>query len=103
MRDAIQSALSFNDTDSILDMGTNKVNDIEAPKSIDRLEQISDERNEQRKLEEQYDDDEDDDENDTIKIHGDADVPLTNLDVHEVGTNLKITDDPILTDIEVLT
>ena len=38
-----------------------------------------------------------------IKIHGDADVPLTNLDVHEVGTNLKITDDPILTDIEVLT
>lgn len=99
---AIQSALSFNDTDSILDMGTNKVNDIEAPKSIDRLEKISDERNEQRKLEEQYDD-EDDDENDTIKIHGDADVPLTNLDVHEVGTNLKITDDPILTDIEVLT
>lgn len=100
---AIKSALSFNDTDSILDMGTNKVNDIEAPKSIDRLEKISDERNEQRKLEEQYDDDEDDDENDTIKIHGDADVPLTNLDVHEVGTNLKITDDPILTDIEVLT
>ena len=100
---AIKSALSFNDTDSILDMGTNKVNDIEAPKSIDRLEQISDERNEQRKLEEQYDDDEDEEENDSIKIHGDADVPLTNLDVHEVGTNLKITDDPILTDIEVLT
>ena len=98
---AVQSALSFNDTDSVLDMGTNKVDNIEAPKTIERLEKISDVRNEQRKLEEeQYDDDED--ENDTIKIHGDADVALSDLDVHDVGSTLKITDDPILTDIEVL-
>ena len=96
---AVQSALSFNDTDSVLDMGTNQVDDVNAPKNIERLEKISDERNEQRKLEEQYDDDDDDD---TIKIHGDADVPLTDLDVHEVGSTIKIADDPILTDIEVL-
>ena len=47
-------------------------------------------------------DDDDEDENDTIKIHGDADVALTDLDVHDVGSTLKIADDPILTDIEVL-
>tara|TARA_B100001758_G_C18366434_1_gene588750 strand:+ start:140 stop:1519 length:1380 start_codon:yes stop_codon:yes gene_type:complete len=99
---AVQSALSFNDTDSVLDMGTNKVDNIEAPKTIERLEKISDVRNEQRKLEEEQYDDDDEDENDTIKIHGDADVALTDLDVHDVGSTLKIADDPILTDIEVL-
>ena len=56
---ATQSALSFNNTDSVLDMGTNQSTDIEAPKTIERLEQISEERNQQRKLEEMEEDEQD--------------------------------------------
>jgi hypothetical protein len=63
--------LSFNDVDSASD-GTM----IDAPKTIDRLEQISDEREAQRKLEEE---DDDEDGNDRIKIHMDENVDLTDV------------------------
>ena len=36
--------LSFNDNDSVLDMGTNKSEEVSAPKTIERLEQISKEQ-----------------------------------------------------------
>jgi hypothetical protein len=75
----------------------NKEEIIQAPKTIDRLEEISNIRNEQRKLEEQ-----EEDETDTIKIHTDNDIDLGLLDVHDVKNNLKLTPDPILSDIEVL-
>ena len=48
--------LEFNNTDKVLDMGTNTVNNVTASKSIDVLEKISDERYEQRKIEEMEDD-----------------------------------------------
>lgn len=63
--------LSFNDVDSASD-GTM----IDAPKTIERLEQISDEREAQRKLEEE---DDDEDGNDRIKIHMDENVDLTDV------------------------
>ncbi len=94
---ATQSALSFNDTDNVLDMGTNQSTEIEAPKSIDRLEQISEQRNEQRKLEEE----EEDEEEGTLKIHSEP-ISLDNLEVQDVSSKLRISDDPILGDIEVL-
>jgi len=44
--------LSFNNTDKVLDMGTNKENHHNAPKDVNTLETISNERYIQRKLEE---------------------------------------------------
>lgn len=65
--------LSFNDYDSVMDED-NREEKISAPKSIERLEEISTERAIQRKLEE------DDDLDDKIKIHTDN-ITLDNLDV----------------------
>ena len=95
---ATQSALSFNNTDSVLDMGTNQSADIEAPKTIERLEQISEQRNQERKLEEMEEEDEDDG---VLKIHSDP-INLDTLEIQDVSSKLKITDDPVLGDIEVL-
>jgi hypothetical protein len=44
--------LSFNNTDKVLDMGTNKENDHTAPKDVNTLETIANERHIQRKIEE---------------------------------------------------
>lgn len=74
----------------------NKEEIIQAPKTIDRLEEISNIRNEQRKLEEE------EDESDTIKIHTDNNVDLGLLDVHDIEHKVELTPDPILSDIEVL-
>ena len=48
--------LSFNNTDKVLDMGTNKENDHTAPKDVNTLETISNERHIQRKIEEAEED-----------------------------------------------
>lgn len=53
--EAVVTKLSFNDMDAILDE-SNNVQTIEAPKSIERLEEISTERAFQRQLEEESDD-----------------------------------------------
>ena len=53
--EAVVTKLSFNDMDAILDESDN-VKTIEAPKSIERLEEISTERDFQRQLEEESDD-----------------------------------------------
>ena len=93
--------LSFNNEDSVLDMGTNESKQINAPKDIQRLEEISAERNEQRKLEEaEYDDDEDDYEK--INILGDTELKLDSMDVHDLDTKLSLKPDPILNDVEIL-
>uniref|UniRef100_A0A6C0DRL7 Uncharacterized protein n=1 Tax=viral metagenome TaxID=1070528 RepID=A0A6C0DRL7_9ZZZZ len=59
--------LSFNDIDSVLD-GNNKENEITAPKSIERLEEIGAARAMKRQLEEE----ESDDDDDRIRIHTDS-------------------------------
>jgi len=73
----VVTRLTFNDVDSVSD-GTS----ITAPKTIDRLEKISADRNEQRK-EDEKDDDNDDDNEETnggdggrLKIHMDNDIHL---------------------------
>ena len=93
--------LSFNDNDSVLDMGTNKSTEISAPKTVERLEKISKEQNEKRKLEEAEEDDEDDDEK--ITIMGDTSIKLDNLDIHSLDKEVKLEPNIILDDIEVLT
>tara|TARA_B000000557_G_scaffold263333_1_gene265927 strand:- start:5586 stop:6935 length:1350 start_codon:yes stop_codon:yes gene_type:complete len=91
------TSLSFDNTDRKIDINGDE-EQVSAPKNIERLEQISDERNEQRKLEEEEDDT---DEEDVIKIH-DAPLSLNALDINDISTGIKIADDPILSDIEVL-
>ena len=74
----VVTRLTFNDVDTLSDGTT-----LTAPKDIDRLEQISRERNEQRKLEAE-DDDDDDEQLERIKIHMDDTVPLTLDDVFDL-------------------
>jgi hypothetical protein len=85
--------LTFDNTDKILDEN-NIVKTIEAPKTIERLEEISTSRAIQRKLEEESDDD------DRIKISTDL-IDLSGFDVlDEPGMNMK--DDFLLNDVEEL-
>ena len=59
--------LKFNDVDMVRDIN-NKDDTIIAPKTIERLDEISNIRNEQRKLEEDSDNDDDDEEPIKLKI-----------------------------------
>lgn len=91
--------LSFNDVDFARDSENNE-HVIEAPKSYDRLEEISAMRNAQRKQAEEEDDDED--ENVRLRIL-DENVSLDNLDVHNIDfPELKLEPDLLLDDVEVL-
>lgn len=86
--------LTFNDYDSVLDT-ENKEEKINAPKSIERLEEISTERAIQRKLEE------DDDYDDKIKIHTDN-ISLDTLDVFDMDRMSGSDEFVSLDDIEEL-
>ena len=68
---------------------------INAPKNIERLEEISKLRNIQRKMEEEEDDE-------ILKI-SDEDVSLGNLDIHIINPpEVKLEPDMLLDDIEIL-
>jgi Family of unknown function (DUF5764) len=69
----VLTKLKFNDYDSVMD-DDNKVESVSAPKTIERLEEISMERAIQRRLEEEEELD------DKIKIHTDT-IPLDGLEV----------------------
>ena len=82
------------DVDSV--MGKNgKEELVEAPKTIERLEEISALRNMQRKMEEEEDDEK-------LKISNEE-VSLDKLDVHVINQDdIKLDMDFLLDDIEVL-
>jgi hypothetical protein len=87
-------SLKFNDVDSVISKN-GKEELIEAPKTIERLEEISTLRNIQRKIEEEEDDEK-------LKISNEE-VSLDNLDVHIINpTEIKLDSDLLLDDIEVL-
>ena len=88
--------LSFNDYDSILDSDTNKVESISAPKTIERLEEISTSRALQRKLEEEMEE-----EVDRIQIHTDP-IDLSGFEVLDDIDSVKISNEDPLIDFEVL-
>jgi hypothetical protein len=70
---------------------------INAPKTIERLEEISALRNMQRKLEE-----EEEEEDDKLKISNE-DISLDNLDIHIINPpEVKLEPDILLDDIEIL-
>ena len=92
----MDSKLSFNDIDYIRDEN-NKEHEITAPKTIERLEEISEMRAIQRKLE-----DEDEETNVKLKIH-EEDISLDNLDIHVINEpSIDLLPDLIIDDIEVL-
>jgi hypothetical protein len=90
-----KQSLSFNDVDKAVDK-SGKEEFITAPKTIERLEEISNLRNIQRKMEEE------DDENDKLNI-SDENIDLDHLDIHVIGEkSINLEPNILLDDIEVL-
>jgi hypothetical protein len=87
-------SLKFNDVDTAMsNNGTEEK--INAPKTIERLEEISTLRNMQRKMEEEEDDEK-------LKISTE-DVSLDSLDIHVINPpEVKLEPDILLDDIEIL-
>ena len=92
---SLVTKLTFNNYDSVQeDNGT--VSNIEAPKNVERLEEIANSRAIQRKLEEE----EDDDMDEKIKIHTDN-LDLSSLDIFDIdkpnsGGELSLGDIEVL-------
>jgi len=89
-------SLKFNDVDSAISKN-GKEELIEAPKTIERLEEISALRNIQRKIEEEEDDEK-------LKISNE-DVSLDSLDVqviNPISQEIKLDTDLLFDDIEIL-
>ena len=106
-----KAGISFSNNDSVMNYNTKESSSqissttsalVSAPKTVERLEKISHERNEQRKLEEaEEEEDEDDFALEKIKIF-DNSPKLDALDVQVLDEKLALEDNPILTDVEVL-
>ena len=91
-----QSRLSFNDIDYVKGEDGN-VSNVIAPKTIPRLEQISEMRTQQRKL-----DDEDDEDNVKLNISSES-FNLDSLDVHNIEEpKIDLLPDLLIDEIEVL-
>jgi hypothetical protein len=99
----VTTRLTFNDFDNVL-TGEDTIEQVSAPKTIERLEEISTERALQRKLEEEDDDD------DRIKIDTSENIDLGMLDIFDLNGSsssssksvVSNSDDIILNDIEEL-
>jgi hypothetical protein len=88
------SRLQFDDTDYVKEDNGN-ITSLSAPKTIERLEEISNIRTEQRKAEE---------EDDNIKLNiSDQTVELGELDIHIIDEpRLDLLPDLLIDDIEIL-
>ena len=93
-----KEGIKFNDVDqAVNEKGKEEL--ISAPKTLERLEEISNLRNIQRKMEEEADAD---DDNETLKISDEL-VDLNSLDVHVIGQkSIDLEPNFLLDDIEVL-
>ena len=96
-----KTLISFNDKDSVLDMGTNNETFVNAPKTTERLEKISREANDKRKAEEEEEGFYDDDDSGPLNIIGDN-ISLDINDINDLGMTPTIEPKIILNDIEVL-
>jgi hypothetical protein len=92
--DPVLTKLKFNDFDSVLDTDTGNISDVNAPKTIERLEEISTSRAIQRKLEEEEDDDSDDER---IKIHG-GNIDLDEMDIFDINKQTPKDNGPVILD-----
>lgn len=91
-----ENRLSFNNLDYTKDINNN-ITAINAPKTIDRLEEISELRNMQRKSESEEDDE-------PVKLNiSEQNISLDNLDVHVIDEpKIELFPDLLLDDIEIL-
>lgn len=87
--------LNFNDMDSILETN-NTISEVDAPKTIERLEDISTSRALQRRL-----DEEEDSDDDRLQISTDP-VNLSGFDVLDDQVTNVTSDDILLNDVEEL-
>lgn len=93
--DTLKQGIRFNDNDLAINEN-NHEEVINAPKTIERLEEISNLRNEQRKL-----DEEEDEDDSSLKLTiSDDNLSLDNLGLETIGG--KKDDNIILSDIEIL-
>jgi Family of unknown function (DUF5764) len=97
-----ETGIKFNDTDFVKDQNGGEVL-VSAPKDIERLEEISNLRNIQRKLEEAEEEDNDDEK---LNISNEE-VPLNGLDINDITSGgeapMSLNVDDLLGDIEILT
>jgi len=93
-----EKSILFNDIDFAKDVNNNEMQ-INAPKTIERLEEISQERNLKRKMEEEEDDD---DDNVKINILDDQ-INLDNKEIEDLNYPENLIPDLLLDDIEILT
>jgi hypothetical protein len=92
-----KNSISFSDVDSSLDIN-NIEEAIKAPKDIKTLEDISEKRNLERKIEEE----EENDENESLKI-GSEPIPLDSLDIHNLDMDkMELNLPDLIGDIEIL-
>jgi len=92
----VVTKLSFNDTDSVLN-NVNKVEKVDAPKSLERLEDISTSRAISRRLEEEDSDTDDE----RLQIHTDL-VDLSGFDILDGPSGKNMSDEISLDGIEEL-
>ena len=104
-------SISFNDTDNVVsfkkkdlpgEIHKSEPEKINAPKTIERLEQISTKRHEQRKLDELGDEDEDNDMERITIMENAPNVALGALDVQVLDNSIKLNTSPPLMGVEIL-
>ena len=93
--DSVQKGISFNDIDYV--KTDNGITQINAPKNVERLEELSVIRNEQRKKEMEEDDD-------NVKLNiSNQPFSLDNLDIHNIEEpKIDLLPDLLIDEIEVL-
>jgi hypothetical protein len=93
-----KSKLSFNDTDYVKN-NDGMIENVSAPKTFERLEEINNIRNHQRKMQENMNDDDD-----NIKLNiSEQSFDLDSLDVHNIEEpKIELFPDLIIDDIEIL-
>jgi hypothetical protein len=109
--DNVNQKINFNHNDQvqqyIKNEASNNISTIPVetsvvPKTIENLEQISNQRYEQRRLEDEMETDSEDEEQ-TIKIMDNVKLQLDDLDVHTIdNNNIQLNNDSLLDDIEIL-
>ena len=92
------SKISFNNVDFVRDENNNEVK-IDAPKTLERLEELSDFRQKQKMLES----DSDDEYDNSKLIISDQSVDLNTIDFQSVDQDSSKIDDLLINDVEILT
>lgn len=96
----VVTKLTFNDVDSVL-QEDNKIDEVEAPKSLERLEDLTTSRMLERKLEEEPREDfqEEDDDEERIQISTEP-IDLSGFDIIDDSVSKVSSEDILLNDIE---